>query len=151
MTGQSVDVQSEICNLIYFPLGFIFNFQRLFPVLEEGVFANIALNHDSSLKSLFWISPPRSSFQHAQPPTWGALPCSGTLFFKKHGGLTHNQPPTRLHHNFVSVTPCSFIQSTNSATVPGAAAGTTGPAVNKHTEPCRPPGASTRPHRSVSR
>ena len=73
MTGQSVDVQSEICNLIYFPVGFIFNFQRLFPVLEEGVFANIALNHDSSLKSLFWISPPRSSFQHAQPPTWGAL------------------------------------------------------------------------------
>lgn len=58
MTGQGVVVQSEICNLICFPMGFIFHFQRLFPVLEEGIFAeNIALNRVSSLPATV-LDPP---------------------------------------------------------------------------------------------
>lgn len=41
---------TSICKMLYFQVVFIFNFQGLFPVLEEGTFAkNTALNHVSSI------------------------------------------------------------------------------------------------------
>lgn len=49
-TGQCGCAVISIYKLIYFQVVFIFNFQRLFPVLKEGVFAkNIAFNHVSSI------------------------------------------------------------------------------------------------------
>lgn len=79
MTEQCGCAVISIYKLIYFQVVFIFNFQRLFPVLEEDIFAkNIAFIHVSSILShcfgfshlLVWV--PAHLASHLQCPGWAS-------------------------------------------------------------------------------
>lgn len=86
MLGQSGCVVIGICTLIYFQVVFFFNFQRLFPVLEEGIFAkNLSFNHVSSiLVTVLDFFTSGSWFQHTQashPECWEVHTSLSQMFF----------------------------------------------------------------------